>query len=339
MLEVVVREQSQVAEARRRAAAAAAASGFGETATGRVALVATELATNLVKHGQGGRLLVDAADGQVSLLALDTGAGIADIARSLADGYSTAGTAGNGLGALRRLADPFELVSWPGRGTVVLARIADRESAPDASAPRAPRDRLAGVVVAMPGETACGDAFSWHEDGQSHTVFVVDGLGHGIDAARAANEAVAHFQRSRTQALADIVQGVHGAIRHTRGAAVGVARIHWASGIVAFAGVGNIAATFVPRAPGGAMRRMVSHNGIVGHNARKIQAFEYPCGDGLLVMHSDGIATSWNLPGYPGLLQAHPQLVAAVLYRDHARGRDDATVVVVDTRPPGGTAR
>lgn len=340
MLEVWVKEQSQIAEARRRAAAAATASGFGETAAGRVALVATELATNLLKHGQGGRLLVDAAGSHVSLLALDTGAGIADIGRSLADGYSTAGTAGNGLGALRRLADPFELVSWPGRGTVVLARVADSESAPGPQAGAAtPRDTLAGVVVPRPGETACGDAWSCHEDAHARTVFVVDGLGHGMDAARAANEAVAQFQRSRHQPPEDIVQGVHGAIRHTRGAAVGVSRIHWDSATVSFAGVGNIASTFVPRAPGAAVRRMVSHNGIVGHNARKIQAFDYPCGDGLLVMHSDGIATSWNLSAYPGLLQAHPMLVAAVLYRDFSRGRDDATVVVADTRAPAQPRR
>lgn len=337
MLEVIVQEQSQVAEARRRAAAAATASGFGETAAGRVALVATELASNLIKHGGGGRLLVDAAGSHVDLLALDAGAGIADIGRCLADGFSTAGTAGNGLGAVRRLAAPFSLVSWPGRGTAVLARVDDREAPPAQAGPLQPAclpGALAGVVVPRPGETACGDAWSVADAADSRTVFVVDGLGHGMDAARAANEAVAQFQRSRHQSPDEIVHAVHGAIRHTRGAAVGVSRIHWPSATISFAGVGNIASSFVPRAPGAAVRRMVSHNGIVGHNARKIQAFDYPCGDGLLVMHSDGIGTSWSLAAYPGLLQAEPLLVAGVLYRDFVRGRDDATVVVVDTRRP-----
>lgn len=338
MFEVLVTEQSQVAEARRRASAAATAAGFGETAAGRVALVATELASNLVKHGGGGRLLVDATDHHADLLALDSGAGIADLGRCLADGYSTAGTAGNGLGALQRLAHPFAVVSWPGRGTAMLARVHDQQAVPALPAGYAEvaPGALAGLVVPRPGETACGDAWSHADDAVGRTVFVVDGLGHGMDAARAANEAVAQFQRSRHQPPDEIVHAVHGAIRHTRGAAVGVARIHWASATVSFAGVGNIASTFVPQAPGQPVRRMVSHNGIVGHNARKIQAFDYPCGDGLLVMHSDGIATSWNLATYPGLLQAHPLLVAGVLYRDFARGRDDATAVVVDTRPPRG---
>ena len=46
-------------------------------------------------------------------------------------------------------------------------------------------------------------------------------------------------------------------------------------------------------------------------------------------MCSDGIGTRWNLDAYPGLLEHHPMLLAAVLYRDFQRGRDDATVVVV----------
>lgn len=336
MFEVMVTEQSQVSEARRRASAAAAAAGFSETAAGRVALAATELATNLLKHGGGGRLVVGAADHHVDLLALDTGAGIGDLGRALADGYSTAGTAGNGLGALRRMADPFAVVSWPGRGTAMLARVHATSSVPAApvgGADDAPGE-LAGLVLARPGEAACGDAWSHADDAEGRTVFVVDGLGHGMDAARAANEAVAQFQRSRHQMPDEIVQAVHGAIRHTRGAAVGVARIDWASATIRFAGVGNIASSFVPQAAGQPVRRMVSHNGIVGHNARKIQCFDYPCGEGLLVMHSDGIGTSWNLASYPGLLRAHPLLVAGVLYRDFARGRDDATAVVVDTRPP-----
>jgi hypothetical protein len=77
---------------------------------------------------------------------------------------------------------------------------------------------------------------------------------------------------------------------------------------------------------------MVSHNGTAGHNARKIQAFDYPCGrHGLLLMHSDGVGSGWSLPAYPGLARMHPLLVAGVLYRDFARGRDDATVVAART--------
>ena len=45
-------------------------------------------------------------------------------------------------------------------------------------------------------------------------------------------------------------------------------------------------------------------------------------------MHSDGLQTKWKLDAYPGLQMRHPSLVAAVLYRDYRRGRDDVTVLV-----------
>ena len=47
------------------------------------------------------------------------------------------------------------------------------------------------------------------------------------------------------------------------------------------------------------------------------------------LIHSDGIGRHWTFDDYPGLIERHPALVAGVLYRDHQRGRDDATVVVV----------
>ena len=75
---------------------------------------------------------------------------------------------------------------------------------------------------------------------------------------------------------------------------------------------------------------MVSHNGILGHQVRKFQVFSYRFPRGALcIAHSDGIGPRWDLNHYPGLSARHPSLVAGVLFRDHRRGRDDATVVVV----------
>ena len=144
-------------------------------------------------------------------------------------------------------------------------------------------------------------------------------------------EAIKQFQRSCGEPPAAIVDAVHRALRHTRGGAVAAARIGWASRTVSFAGVGNIAGVVV--GPGGQLRRMVSHNGTAGHMVRKIQSFDYPCGQGPMILHSDGIASSWSLDAYAGLARAHPLLLAGVLYRDFARPRDDATVVVASTVP------
>ena len=95
MIAVTIEEQSQVAEARRTASDIAGRHGFAEADTGRAALVATELATNRVKHGGGGELLVGAYDDGSShgleLLALDKGPGMANVQACLADGYSSPG--------------------------------------------------------------------------------------------------------------------------------------------------------------------------------------------------------------------------------------------------------
>ena len=89
MRAIPIREDSQVAEARRAAVALAQSLGFDATHQGRVAITATELATNLIKHGGGGELLVSAfADTDeigVELMALDRGAGIADVGAALRD--------------------------------------------------------------------------------------------------------------------------------------------------------------------------------------------------------------------------------------------------------------
>src|SRR5262249_28535816 len=153
-----------------------------------------------------------------------------------------------------------------------------------------------------------GDGWASHADDEGLSLFMVDGLGHGTEAAVAANAALAQFRRSPGEPPEEVVHAVHLAMRHTRGGAVAAARLHWASATVAFAGVGNIAGTVI--APSGQLRRMVSHNGTAGHNARKIQSFEYPMGGGLLIMHSDGIATSWTLDAYPGAQRIHPMLLA-----------------------------
>ena len=216
----------------------------------------------------------------------------------------------------------FHVASWPDRGTAVLARVVQQGAAPS------PQE-VGGLCVPMPGEQACGDGWASHTSEQVTTLFVVDGLGHGPEAARAANEALQQFQRAPEAPVAELIEGVHLAMRATRGGAVAAARIDRAASTVAYAGLGNIAAALV--STGEQVRHLVSLNGIAGHNARKIHAFEYPCVDGLLIMHSDGLGTGWTSHLYPGFTRLNPLLLAGLLYRDFARRRDDATVVVART--------
>jgi hypothetical protein len=100
----------------------------------------------------------------------------------------------------------------------------------------------------------------------------------------------------------------------------------WTQRLVRYAGVGNISGRIVS---GEGVRSMVSHNGTVGVEARKIREFTYPWpDDGILILHSDGLGTHWNLEDYPGLRARRTALIGGVLFRDHNRIQDDSTVVV-----------
>ena len=324
-----VHDSSQVGTARRAAVAIAERLGAAENESGKVALVVTELATNLARHGGGGELLLRSLTEPAALeiVAIDRGPGMASVEQALRDGYSTGGTNGVGLGAVQRVADRCEIFSAHGAGTAVLARLRLTGAA------RSGNVRVAGVSVPKPGESVCGDAWSSHADRHGWSVLVADGLGHGPDAATAAAEAVRIFQEYATHAAADIIAAAHAAMRHTRGAAVAIAEVRPAEDRLSFTGVGNIGGTLLAS---GAPRSLVSLAGIVGHECRKIQTFSYPWPKGSsLVLYSDGLQTRWTLDRYPALRSRDPALLAAVLYRDYARGRDDVTVVASREIEPG----
>jgi anti-sigma regulatory factor (Ser/Thr protein kinase) len=319
-------ESSQVAEARRSATQLAAALGFDATAVGRVAIVATELATNLLKHGGGGEILLShyEADTEpaVELIGLDRGRGIANLPACLRDGYSSTGTAGGGLGAIRRQSDVMEVATWPDLGTAILARVARQQGSLTL---QATAHWHGAVSVPLAGEQVCGDSCLALDTTAGRTLLMVDGLGHGPEAATAANEAVRLLQRHATVQVPQLLELLHAGLRHTRGAAVAIARFDAGARKVIYGGIGNIAGALVDRE---GMRRMVSLNGTAGLNARKFQAFDYPAAP-LVILNTDGLMTHWSLNRYPGIHDAHPTLIAAVLYRDFARRRDDATVLVM----------
>ena len=319
-----IREASQIADARRRAVDRAHGLSLGELPTGQLSIIVTELATNLVKFARDGMLLLDTyedADGEgIQVLALDKGPGMNSVARCMQDGFSTAGSAGTGLGAVRRLANAFAIESWPS-GTGVMARVGTRKTVP----PSFPT--WSTLEVPLKGEESCGDAICARKHLGGWTVLVADGLGHGPMAAGASVEAVRQFRHVDEASPGEIIERIHSGLRHTRGAAVAAARYDEARGILAFAGIGNIAGTIVT---GSRNHHLVSLAGTAGHNARKISTFDYAFAPGsLLVMHSDGISSSWSLGATPGLAAAHPALVAGILFRDYARARDDASVIVV----------
>jgi len=321
-----VSESSGIAAVRRAGNQMASVLGLDETVAGKVALVITEAATNLLKHAGRGDILLralSAGDARgVEVLAIDKGPGFDNLEQAMRDGISTAGSYGVGMGAMQRLADEFDLHADSTHGSAL------RMTVWGPGRPASDPEWVVGVVcLPLPSETECGDAWRCACNDDQLLLMVADGLGHGPEAARASGDAVALVRPDSTFAPAAMMQLAHGALLGTRGAAVAVACLDGDANELRFAGIGNIS---VSLHGGDKARHLVSHNGIVGSNMRKVQEFTMPLtDDAMLIMHSDGLTTRWDLESYPGLSQRHPALIAAVLYRDHVRGRDDAGIVVV----------
>jgi anti-sigma regulatory factor (Ser/Thr protein kinase) len=316
-------EASLIAEARRVAAGLTDHSGWSATQRGQIAVIVTELGTNLVKHAKNGRLLMRVMTHEQAtefeVLAVDSGPGMADPARSFRDGESSTGTSGTGLGAITRMATEWDFQTSLGKGTVLVARVRTQGAAPAV--------RVGVVQQAHVGESECGDAWYVRSSPDGWVCAVADGLGHGPLAARASRAALEAIESSAPAPVAQYLERAHQAAMPTRGAALGVASLDRKESSLAFAGVGNIAAVVIEN---GGRRGLVSINGILGHNMRKlVEMTHHWSRDALLVMHSDGLVTNWNLNDYPGLPARDPSIIAGVLYRDFNRGRDDVTIVVM----------
>lgn len=321
-----ITEQSEVAAVRRSACSLANLCSFNEVRTGELALVITEAATNILKFASSGEILIRSIERKdavgIEVLAIDSGPGMADIPHHMRDGNSTAGTYGVGLGTIERLSDEFDIFSNVDDGLILYSLLwRDRTPANNMGW------QVGAICLPIASEEVSGDAFEIRVTDNEFTLLMSDGLGHGYaaaDASRAAQDVI--INNSDTSPFT-LLQKCHNQLKSTRGAAVAIACLDRAQAEVKFAGVGNIAMCVYDDH---SRKHLVSHNGIVGANIIKIQEFKQPWVTGnLLIGHSDGINTRWDLHRYPALLNSHPALIAALLYRDFSRGRDDVSVVVL----------
>ncbi|MFI9808470.1 SpoIIE family protein phosphatase [Streptomyces sp. NPDC052301] len=334
--EVPVHDSTRVRDARMAVREACARAGLAAQRTAVAELVATELATNLLKHAGGGRMVVNlvvqpsGAGESVQVFSIDHGPGIADVTAALRDGHTTAdGSLGAGLGSCRRSANAFHLYSAPGRGTVATARI---DPAPAGRrVPAAPMP-AGGITMSLAEAEECGDAWDWVRSGGLLTLLLADGLGHGAKAAHASTAAVAELRRSAHLPPGDLLRRLHTALRPTRGAAVSVAQVDTERAELSFAGVGNVGARL---RDGDTWTSLVTHPGIVGaYFPAHIPVRRMPWRrDSLLVMHSDGLPSRWAPPEDPRLLTHDPAVVAAAILRDAGSAarplRDDTSVAVL----------
>ncbi|MBB0243759.1 SpoIIE family protein phosphatase [Streptomyces alkaliphilus] len=323
--QIRIDHESSVQHAGSVARSIASSLGWTDSLAERAAVIAGELAGNLTKHASGGVIYLQPLPpgDTMEIISVDRGPGMADLALCMTDGYSTTGTLGGGLGAIRRISDEFTVRTERGTGTVAAARL---------SAPGSPvaDPGLGAVCLPVEGERLGGDAWRIDETDGVRTLVLVDALGHGETAAEVARAAVRVHRRDPARPLPEILIALNKGLRHTRGAAVAVLRT--GRGSTEWCGVGNIRCRVV--SPDGTITTAASGPpGIVGWNMpRPMVRRVSPSPGSTVVLHTDGIDERWIRSPSPFLLRLPAPLLAAALTHAHRIARDDSTVLTLGTR-------
>ena len=290
-------------------------------------LIVAEMTSNLFKYSDDGEILVGAFPNNgspyIELISIDNGPGMNNPARMMQDGVSTSGTLGHGFGSMKRLSDTFELYSQAGWGTIVLSRVYND---PDA-AKRMAKIIIRPIIVAKPGEVISGDGMVYKQNDKYFKLLLADGLGHGPEANKAVNEAAAAFRVCPEYSPTETLRFIHGMIKKTRGAVANVICYDFETKSWATTGIGNIAARIAGPAT---FRNHMSYNGIVGHNIPNTMNDQlYPAEQyNQVILCSDGIKTRWDMSKYPLISKYDQSVLAAAIYKDHARKNDDMSVII-----------
>ena len=324
-----IAHSSDLNAVKRVAKAMTAAIGFEERESEEIVLAVSELASNLIRHATRGMLtltpLADGGHSGIQIESVDKGPGIADVEQSITDGFSTVHSLGYGLGTVNRLMDEFDIASQPGVGTQVVCRRWVRADEPGTML--CPLEFGAATRAKPEMKSVNGDDFVIRQWNQSALVGVIDGLGHGQWAQKAAQAARIYIESHFDQPLTDIFRGVGRMCRATRGVVMTLARFDWAQDKLTFAAVGNIEArVFNSPEP----VKFIVRRGIIGLNAPHPVVLERHWNpNNIMVLHSDGVRTHWQWEEFPELAEESATVIAQKLLRALAKDTDDATVLVV----------
>lgn len=177
-------------------------------------------------------------------------------------------------------------------------------------------------------EDPSGDAHAVVELNDGALVVLLDGLGHGFEAAEAAREAVALIEERASASVVEIVRQCHDALHKTRGAVMSVAWFDALDASMTWTGVGNVDSVLIRTAASAHARNeaIATPGGVVGYRLPTLRATRYAVSPGdLLVMATDGIRSSFS----SGIVtQFSAQEIAESILVRYAKGTDDAHVLV-----------
>jgi anti-sigma regulatory factor (Ser/Thr protein kinase) len=324
-----ITDASDVGRLRRAVVDMAKTEGLSDESCGKLAIISNEISTNILKHSKAkGDVIIRKINTEnamaFEMIGIDKGVGIKNINNAIKDGYSTAGSSGSGLGAIKRLSDDFDIFSNLNNGTAILSRVYHNKSLINIE-----KENLnnSGVIsIQKPGQEICGDDWCIEKYKDKILILIVDGLGHGYGAYKASHQAVSFFRNNINLNIEDLIFKLDEDLIGTRGAVLSIASIDLKNNNMHYVGVGNISAKIIS---GSKHQSLISFDGMVGGNLLNVKKFSYDLPENsILVMNTDGLRQNITLEGYPGLLNKSASLISSVLYRDNVRGNDDSAIIV-----------
>ena len=343
---IQIDNQSDVGVCRRKGVSFASKLGFTDVESGEVAIMITEMVTNVIKHGGGkGHFMICRIRDQqnntgMEVWCCDYGKGIPDIDLAVQDGYTDKLSLGIGLGAIRRLSDEF-VINPERKAEFMDTLLAGHQVYQNCIRTRKWINHVAWVgesknlVVGVasrpkPGEKVNGDSYVvLHLSDTISIAAVIDGLGHGKEANFASQLAKEQIIHKPDLPLEKLMNLIHLSLKGTRGATIGIVRIDIEKNNLSFSGIGNIEGQVNTQSK---KNSLITFGGIVGQNMRTPRIFDYSFDPGDSVcLYSDGITSQWNREEINW--SKSPQENSEYIINKYARIHDDATVLIIRYSP------
>ena len=325
---------------RSRLQASARRMGFSDVRRENMVLIASEMASNLVKHAGGkGMVQVWEQPGPVlDIVSFDFGPGVDDLALAQQDGYSTSNTLGKGLGSMQRLCDEFGIYSQQAKdakhgrwhGTALWARFYLNKPVPASAQANSPVAAHAHYEFglfsrALNDDRYNGDKIYLQQHGPRLRLLHLDGLGHGEIAQQVTSSLGGYLGAdSPAKLLAAVDQHLKTC---ERGAVAIASEVDLSQNKIDISGVGDMSVYVFVREK---LNSLSFAPGVLGREHKKPVATQVEFDKKtLLITASDGIRRSWDKDSFPGLFNQHPQLITYVLGNVMARVADDQSICIV----------
>ena len=185
------------------------------------------------------------------------------------------------------------------------------------------------AMMALAGEPAHGDRYVVKQHPEGVLLSVIDGLGHGSEAARAADIAVGVVEASPTHDPEELVAQCHRELRQSRGVVMTIVSLAPASGKALSVGVGNVQGMIIRQSPGKSQAErdfFLLRGGVVGHIMPPVRASTHPLVKGdTMILATDGVGIEFTTEDR---LDGAPQALAERIISRYALKTDDALVLV-----------